>query len=388
VAGISCARDRARRRDVVLVIDHYVPEPDRDAGSRTMLCIIRGLQRAGMVVKFWPHNLHYSPGYTEALQDIGVEVSYGGDDDTFRQWLAENADDIDHALLCRPPVAASLLPELRQYGGISLLYYGADLHFRRMRLEAKELDDRCIARQADAMEMCERSIWRDVDVVLYPSDEEAAIVAAAEPGVTVRTLLPYSFADFASPRPPPAEPIILFVAGFAHPPNCHGVLWFINGVLPLIRSRVPAAQLIIAGSNPSREVCALAGDGISVRANLSDAELRELYRTARVAAVPLRYGAGVKLKVVEALREGLPLVTTSIGAQGVPGLERVALVRDEPRAFADAVCRLLTDGIAWAEQATVQVEYAAVHYSETMFGDSLAQALAQSASRCAARLTS
>ena len=47
-----------------------------------------------------------------------------------------------------------------------------------------------------------------------------------------------------------------------------------------------------------------------------------LYRTARVAAVPLRYGAGVKLKVVEALREGLPLVTTSIGAQGMPGLEQ------------------------------------------------------------------
>ena len=93
---------------------------------------------------------------------------------------------------------------------------------------------------------------------------------------------------------------------------------------------------------------ALAGDAISVRANVSDAELRELYRTARVAAVPLRYGAGVKLKVVEALREGLPLVTTSIGAQGVPGLEHVASICDEPQAFADAVCRLLTDDIAWA----------------------------------------
>ena len=76
----------------------------------------------------------------------------------------------------------------------------------------------------------------------------------------------------------------------------------------------------IAGSNPPADVQALARDAISVRANVSDAELRELYRTARVAAVPLRYGAGVKLKVVEALREGLPLVTTSIGAQGMPGL--------------------------------------------------------------------
>ena len=382
------ARDRARKRDVILVIDHYVPEPDRDAGSCSVLCIIRGLLQIGMVVKFWPQNLHFSPGYTDALQDMGVEVAYGGDADTFRQWLSDNGDDLDFALLCRPQVAAAVLPELRRRSGIGLLYYGIDQHFSRMRQEAKQLGDHCIARQAAGMELLERSIWREVDVVLYPSDEECAIVAVAEKGVAVRTLLPYSFADFASPRPPAAEPVILFVGGFAHLPNKHGVFWFIDQVLPLIKARVPAARFVIVGSNPPPDVLALAGDAISVRANVSGAELRELYRTARVAAVPLRYGAGVKLKVVEALREGLPLVTTWIGAQGVPGLESVAAVHDEPQSFADAVCRLLTDGIAWAEQSTAQVEYAAAHYSELAFRDSLAGALAQSPSRCAARLVS
>ena len=250
----------------------------------------------------------------------GVEVAYGGDADTFRQWLADNGDDIDHVLLCRPQVAAAFLPELKRQAGsacsttVSICTSAGCVWRRRNWMTAVSRGRR------PAMEMLERSIWREVDVVLYPSDEEIAIVAAAEPGVAVRTLLPYSFADFASPRPPAAEPVILFVGGFAHPPNRHGVLWFVEQVLPLIRARVPAAQFIIAGSNPPPDVLALAGDAVSVRANVSDAELRELYRTARVAAVPLRYGAGVKLKVVEALREGLPLVTTSIGAQGVPGL--------------------------------------------------------------------
>jgi O-antigen biosynthesis protein len=385
---IMRARDRARGRDVILVIDHYIPEPDRDAGSRTMLCIIRGLLQAGLVVKFWPQNLHYSPGYTEALQDIGVEVAYGGDTDTFRQWLAANGEDLDHVLLCRPQVAAAFLPELKRHVGIGLLYYGADLHFGRMRQEARQLGDRCIAHEAVAMELLERSVWREVDVVLYPSDEETAIVTESEPDVLARTLLPYGFADFAAPRPPAAAPVILFVGSFSHPPNRHGVMWFIDQVLPLIRARVPAARLTIAGSNPPSDVRALACDAISVRANVSDDELRELYRTARVAAVPLRYGAGVKLKVVEALREGLPLVTTSIGAQGLPGLEFVASIRDEPCGFADAVCDLLTDGIAWAERSVAQVDYAAARYSEAVFRDSLVQALAQSASRCAARLTS
>ena len=382
---VMLARDRARQRDVILVIDHYVPEPDRDAGSRTMLCIIRALLQTGMVVKFWPHNLYFSPGYTEALQDIGVEVAYGVGAGTFREWLAENGDDLDHVLLCRPQVAAAFLPELKRHGGISLLYYGADLHFSRMRQEAKALDDRCIARLARDMEMLERSVWRDVDVVLYPSDEETAVVTDIEPDVGARTLLPYSFADFASPRAPNTEPVMLFVGSFAHQPNRHGLLWFIDQVLPLILARVPAARLTIAGSNPPPDVLALARGAISVRANVSDDELRELYRTARVAAVPLRYGAGVKLKVVEALREGLPLVTTSIGAQGMRGLEHVASICDEPRDFAAAVCALLSDDLAWTECSAAQLGYAAAHYSEAAFRDSLVAALAHSATHCAAR---
>ncbi len=382
------ARDRARGREVILVIDHYVPEPDRDAGSRTMLCIIRALLQLGLVVKFWPQNLYFNPGYTEVLQDIGVEVFYGGDVGTFGQWLAENGDDLDHVLLCRPHVAADFLPELRRYPRLSLLYYGADLHFRRMRQQATELDDRSILRQASAMEARERSIWRDVDVALYPSDEETETVRSIEPDVAARTLLPYSFADFAASRRPAAEPVMLFVGGFGHPPNRHGAAWFVDRVLPLIRARVPSARFTIVGSKPTADVWALAGSAVRVCANVSDAELRELYRTARVAAVPLRYGAGVKLKTVEALREGLPLVTTSVGAQGLPGLERVASICDAPEDFAEAVCALLTDDVAWSERSAAQAQYAATRYSEAAFRDSLALALAQSASRCAARRAS
>jgi len=385
---IMRARDRARERGIVLVIDHYVPEPDRDAGSRTMLCIIRALLQTGFVVKFWPQNLYFSPGYTETLQDLGVEVAYGGDSGTFAEWLAANGNDIDHALLCRPHVAAAFLPELKRHAAIGLLYYGADLHFSRMRLEAAELGDRGIAGEARSMERRERSIWRDVDLVLYPSDEESNIVLQTEPGVVARTLLPYSFPDFASPRTPGRDPVMLFVAGFAHQPNRHGLFWFIEQVLPLIHAHVPAARLIVAGSNPPPDVVALSQGAVSVHANVSDAALRELYRTARVAAVPLRYGAGVKLKVVEALREGLPLVTTPIGAQGLPGLEHAASICGTPRDFADAVCGLLEDDAAWAERSAAQVAYASAHFSETAFRDSLLQAMAQSASRCAARLAS
>lgn len=382
------ARDRAKQRDVILLIDHYVPEPDRDAGSRTTLCMIQALQSLGLAIKFWPHNLHYSPGYTDALQDLGVEVIYGCDGDAFRDWLADNAEDLTFVLLCRPQVALDFLPELKRYPHIGRLYYGADLHFRRMRLQAQVEEDRSIGRQAAHMEKLERCVWRDVDVALYPSDEEAAAVRALEPRVVARTLLPYCFSDFAMQRRPPSEPAILFVAGFAHPPNRHAALWFVEQVLPAIRARVPAVQLSIVGSNPTAEVRELASAGVRVHANVSEQVLREYYACARVAVVPLHYGAGVKLKVVEALREGLPLVTTSIGAQGLPDLKDIVSIEDDAASFADAVCRLLTDDLLWARRSAAQVDYAAARYSHAAFRASLADALAQVPSRCATRLAS
>jgi glycosyltransferase involved in cell wall biosynthesis len=118
-----------------------------------------------------------------------------------------------------------------------------------------------------------------------------------------------------------------------------------------------------------------------VTANVSDAALREFYRTSRVAVVPLRYGAGVKLKVVEALREGLPLVTTPTGAQGMPGLDRVASICDGPRSFADAVCNLLEDDRLWVRQCAAQVAYAAERYSESAFRTRLIDAAGIAQSR-------
>ncbi len=382
------ARDRAGHRDIILVIDHYVPEPDRDAGSRCSICIIRALLQVGLVVKFWPHNLRYSPGYTEALQDLGVEVAFGGDGNAFRHWLAENGADVTYALVCRPQVALDYLPELSRYPNIGTLYYGEDLHFRRMRMQARVEDDRSIARQADHMERLERAVWQSVDVVLYPSDDESALVTAMEPDVNAQTLLPYCFADFAPPRTPPVEPTILFVAGFAHMPNQDAATWFAEFVLPRVRAKVPGARLAIVGSNPTPVVCALAGQSVNVIANVSDARLRELYQTARVAVVPLRYGAGVKLKVVEALREGLPLVTTPVGAQGLPELGCIVAIHSEAADMAKSICELLTDDALWQQCCAAQLAFAAARFSETAFRDSMAAALAQVPSRCATRLAS
>ena len=313
------AKDRAMRRELALVVDHYVPTPDRDAGSRTIIAYIDALLQAGYLVKFWPHNLSYSSGYTEALQTRGVEVFYGPSHPSFSTWFKSNGGEFDVVLVSRPEVAEDVLPSIRRYSRARTVYYGHDLHFQRMRQQARMTSDDRLLRLAEQMRDREASIWRQADVSLYPSDDEARIAAAIQPGANISSVIPYCFDHFAAPRAGPPGHEIIFVAGFGHPPNEDAASWFAQDILPLIRQTIPDAYFSIIGSNPSSRVTALASGSVRVFANVSEADLAAAYDRARVAVVPLRSGAGVKLKVVEALRAGLPLVTTPVGAQGLPG---------------------------------------------------------------------
>jgi GT2 family glycosyltransferase len=378
------AREHARNRGIVLVVDHEVPQPDRDAGSRTMLCMMRALLAEGLVVKFWPENRFYKPGYVEDLQARGIEVLHGPDKLTFPAWMQAFGSDLDTVLLSRPDVAEATLATVRAHSGARVVYYGHDLHFNRLRLQGMLAGDERLLRASDRMEERERRIWQGVDTVLYPSEEEADAVRTMLPGAPVHAVVPYAFDQFGADRLPPPNREMLFVAGFGHPPNEDAACWFVHEVLPLLRAAVPDVKLSIVGSHPTPRVRDLASDAVTVTANLSDDALAACYRAARVAVVPLRYGAGVKLKVVEALKEGLPLVTTPIGAQGLPGVAGAASICADPASFAAAARALLTDDALWLDRSLAQRDYARVRFSEATFRMAFMRALAMAEVRQAA----
>jgi GT2 family glycosyltransferase/glycosyltransferase involved in cell wall biosynthesis len=361
-------------RPVVLVIDHRVPEPDRDAGSRTMLAFVQALLQAGAVVKFWSDCPTPRPAYEAALQALGVEVHRGGLS-LFGNWIRVNGPALTHVLLSRPDVAARYLPLLRRGSRARVAVYGHDLHHDRLRQRALLERDAVLALAAQRMLRRERRVWRGADVVLYPSQAEVDQVVALQPGVVARAVQPYGFADFAPPRHPAPRQVLLFVAGFAHPPNEDAACWLVHAIMPRVRLQAPLARLVIVGSEPTARVRALAEHGVTLVANVSDAELHEWYAMARVAVVPLRQGAGVKRKVVEALREGLPLVTTPVGAQGLPGLSAVAAVCGTAETIAAALAALLGDDGLWADRSTAGIAYARAHFSDATLRTSLCRAM-------------
>jgi len=355
------ARDRVGERPVVLVIDHYAPEPDQDAGSNCMVQMIGLLASAGFHIKFWPQNQRYTEAYVTPLEQMGVEVFYG-DVAPFRRWLRANRAELDVVIISRPHVAEAFLPAIRR-AGLPTIYLGHDLHADRMSAQASLTNDYALAKAARAMRALERRIWRTADLALYFSDEEVERVHALEPRATALKVVPYGF-DVFEPRiaaPPGAD--IVFVAGFGHPPNEDAAEWLVAQILPLIRAEIPSARLHLVGSHPTQRVRALAGEAVIVTGHVSAAELEAHYRSARLALVPLRFGAGVKLKVVEALRLGLPLATTSVGAQGLPHLADVAPVTDDAAQMAAAAIKLIGDDGLWQRQSAAQTAYAEAHFS-------------------------
>lgn len=152
--------------------------------------------------------------------------------------------------------------------------------------------------------------------------------------------------DVEDLRPAPEQagsPRALFTGTMSYPPNHQGAQWLVERVWPLVRAQLPEARLDIVGKDPPASLAGVDGrDGIAVAGFVRSME--PWFAAAQVVVVPIRTGAGIRVKIIEALAAGRPVVSTSLGCEGL-GLEagRHLLVEDEEQAFADAVVRLLVD---------------------------------------------
>jgi glycosyltransferase involved in cell wall biosynthesis len=229
------------------------------------------------------------------------------------------------------------------------LFYGHDIHFRRLRREFEISGNPKVKTELIEVEPIERLMWSMSDVVYYPSDDESDFIKNERPDITVRAIPPFlrkssqlrAAREHVKSVGIPESRQILFVGGFRHRPNVDAMVWFGRDIWPRILSLVPDSRLCIAGSFPPPEVQALAGPAIAVMGFVSEETLGELYSSSQVAIVPLRFGGGVKGKVVEALSHGTPVVSTSVGAQGLSDAERFMEICDTPVDFAAAIVDIL-----------------------------------------------
>jgi glycosyltransferase involved in cell wall biosynthesis len=381
------ARDRSARRKHVLIVDHYVPQFDKDAGSKTLFEYTKLFAESGFQVTFWPDNLFRDRDYVRALQALGVEVIYGTEYvDRFESWIKNNGRYIDYAFMSRASVSNKYAGHIRRFSQAKILFYGHDLHLMRLQREYSVFPSQEIEREMTSWKLLEEEMWALSDVIYYPAEDECAYVRKNYPTKAVRKFLIHFYGEDVLRRTQeqlacarPADPVLIFVGGFRHRPNGDAIVWFCNEILPKIVAKIPNVALRIVGSFPPPEVRLLAGSNVTVTGFVSDEVLGLLYQSSTVAIAPLRFGAGVKGKIIEGMRFGLPVVTTSIGMQGIDGAETFMEIEDSAEGFARATMRLLEDHGRRQALALRALDYVSKYYSRNAAIRLLAQDIVEMA---------
>lgn len=339
-------RDRRRTRHV-LVCDHEQLDPTGDAGSLRMDSIVRGLVDLGCVVHFHPSGFMRSPDWVDSISKYGVEVLESMSN--LEGFLVSHRDQLDFILVSRPSVMGEVASAITLHAPeVPLVYDMVDAHGLRLRRKAAITGRADDLRDSRHIEAVERRSARLADITVAVSRAEVEYISSVS-GVNVTSLVIPTIHK-AVPNIPGFEGRegILFVGGFQHDPNVDAAVYLVREILPQVCAKIGPIPVMIVGSRPRPEILGLASETVRVLGWIAD--LTPEYARHRLVVAPLRYGAGVKGKIGEALSHGVPTVTTPIGVEGYDVVHgRDILVGESTDDLVDAIVQIYDNGSAWSE---------------------------------------
>jgi GT2 family glycosyltransferase/glycosyltransferase involved in cell wall biosynthesis len=351
----------------VLVVHGDVPPPDRDACSLRLLRIVEQMVAEGHRVTFLARGgadqIHNSArllqmGVAEVFPLDAVRLGERFPERSWRftietldlKWLLDRGN-FDVAWLSLYDIAEQYTPLLREHSPATrVVVDSSDIQWIREHRGATLAGDPTAIAAAERTRERERAVYGAADVNVAISEVDGQATRELAPDVPVQIVsLVEDFPTVVADRS--ARSGLLFVGNFWHAPNVDAVTAFHRDTWPLVRAAVPGIHLTVAGSAPPEEIVALAAEDVTVTGWVP--ELEPYMAQAMISIAPLRYGAGIKGKIVQAIAAGLPVVTTTIGTEGM-GLTdgEHLLVADDPADFAAAIARLHTDELLWYRLAT------------------------------------
>jgi len=194
------------------------------------------------------------------------------------------------------------------------------------------------------MARAERHFTEMADHVLTVSDEDRGAFLEFLPEEKVTTVPTGVDLEYFKPadKPQTAHSLV-FTGSMDWLPNEDAIIYFSTEILPLVQQRIPGVTLSVVGRKPGRKVIALAEKNPAIRVTGAVADIRPYVHEAAVYVVPLRIGGGTRIKIFEAMAMGSAVVSTSIGAEGLPVADgKNLLLADSPQDFADRTVALLT----------------------------------------------
>lgn len=339
----------------LLIIGKVWPEPKSSAAGSRMIQLIELIQKDGWKITF--SSPASKSDYSFNLEEIGVR-------ETPVQLNDSSFDEFIHQLNPDAVIFDRYMTE-EQFGwrvaekcpGAVRILDTEDLHcLRNARQNAWKMNKVFEVEDLLTEETAKREIASILrcDLSLIISDTEMQILKDAF-HIDERLLFYLPFLLNFDDEPDHTKLLkyddrnsFVSIGNFRHEPNWNAVLWLADEIWPLIRARLPSAKLYVYGSYPSKKNFQLSNpeDGFLIKGRVNDA--KDVIGKAKVLLAPLRFGAGIKGKLVEAMQCGTPSVTTSVGAEGIVlGNKWNGVIADDPGLFANAAVELYQNQAYW-----------------------------------------
>jgi GT2 family glycosyltransferase len=374
------ARD-AEALDRILVIDDRVPFTDRGSGDPRMARLLAELAALwpSARITFLAESGRDAERYAEPLLRQGIEVVCPPID--WAEWFDERRYHYGAVIVSRHPNVARFGGYLSATQPQALRIFDTEAFtFRRLERQAelfppgRQREE--VTRQALATRVAELRAVDQADVVFCVSAEEAGFVAEIEPAKPTFVLT-----SVVEPAPHPLgfeeRTDLVFFGGFlagSASPNADALAFLVSDVLPLIWQEHPEIRLSVIGADLPDELRTLESPRVRMVGYVEDPA--EWLSRARLHVNPMRFGSGVKLKFLDSLGAGLPFVTTTVGAEGLPlGDVRGSTVADDAAGLARLVGRLYTDREEWERVQVRLLELAVSHFDRATFQRTLLEAM-------------
>ncbi|ABQ27330.1 glycosyltransferase [Geotalea uraniireducens] len=357
----------------VLVIDISVPAYDKNSSGLRMYTILNILNELGCKITFMAAELQPREPYVTELRAIGIEVICEMVD--MEKYLRENGPSYDIVILSEPYPAFDYISLIRAYAvNSTVIYDTVDVHWLRIERAAAVTGDTKLLKEAEYIKKLELLNIKASDIVLTVTKDEKNYLHKLDSNLKIEVIPNIHEINNYEIKPFQSRNDLMFIGHFLHQPNVDAVKYFVKEILPLIKTQIPTIKFYIVGTNPTREVLNLRSDDVNVTGYVKD--IAPYFENCRVFVAPLRFGAGMKGKIGQSMMYGLPVVTTTIGAEGM-GLDdgRNVLIADNPENFAEAVLSLYSNEKLWTEISVSSMKHIDQNYSRECISLKLAELL-------------
>ncbi len=359
----------------ILVVEIRIPTPDVQSSGVRIAAILDLMREMGFGVTYVSDR--EPPEYRWIFDEVNVELAkrlpqleaqgthviFGFDRAVahLKEWGAY----YEAAFVCYPDLMLQYAAPIRLYSPrATLLYDTVDLHGVRYRRAAELSGDVELCRQADRYARIEEVNFVAADRIVAITPEEAAIVKSSVPNTPVE-IIPNIHDDAAQhhtvPGPAGREGV-LFIGHYLHTPNADAAAYLVREIIPALQSLIGNVPVWLVGSSPTPEIKALGSGAVRVTGYVPD--VIPFFDRARVFVAPLRFGAGMKGKIGQSMSLGLPVVTTSIGAEGFDlRTGEHAMLAETVDEFVAAIARLYRDDELWRAMSSAARRHIADRFS-------------------------